>query len=146
MKTLLSLAALSAAVELTAAADDSRAIQGEYTIVSGEENGKALPADHFKGSLVRITKDEIIGVDKNQKQIFVTRYVIDASKTPHVLKMHGTSPEKADANGLIKKDGDTVTLIYALPGGKMPTEFKTGDRQNMFVLKPVGKGGKPRGK
>ena len=39
------------------------------------------------------------------------------------------------AKGLIEKKGDTVKLIYALPGGETPTEFKTKEKQLMFVLK-----------
>ena len=44
--------------------------------------------------------------------------------------------ETASTTGLIKKEGDTIVLIYALPGGKEPTEFKTkkGDKQQMFWL------------
>ncbi len=43
--------------------------------------------------------------------------------------------EEVTAKGLIEKDGDTVKLIYALPGGEMPTEFKTKEKQLMFVMK-----------
>jgi hypothetical protein len=41
--------------------------------------------------------------------------------------------------GLIASEGETVKLIYALPGGKAPTEFKTAEKQQMFVLKKVKK-------
>ena len=39
------------------------------------------------------------------------------------------------AQGLIKKAGDTVHLIYALPTGEIPSEFKTREKQLMFVMK-----------
>ena len=45
--------------------------------------------------------------------------------------------EDAVAKGLIEKDGDTVRLIYALPDGQTPTEFKTGEKQLMFVMKVI---------
>ena len=56
--------------------------------------------------------------------------------------MRSTAPKEAEAVGLVKREGDTVTLIYALPGGKPPTEFKTQERQNLFVLKRAIGGGK----
>jgi hypothetical protein len=48
-----------------------------------------------------------------------------------------SGPTKGEkARGLIEKRGNTVKLIYALPGGDMPTSFeKTIDKQMMFVLK-----------
>jgi hypothetical protein len=39
------------------------------------------------------------------------------------------------ARGLIEQEGETVRLIYALPTGEIPTEFKTKEKQLMFVLK-----------
>jgi hypothetical protein len=42
------------------------------------------------------------------------------------------------ADGLIERKGDTITLIYALPGGDLPTEFKTQGRQLMLTLRTLG--------
>jgi hypothetical protein len=39
------------------------------------------------------------------------------------------------ARGLIKKDGETLHLIYALPTEEIPTGFKTREKQLMFVMK-----------
>jgi hypothetical protein len=39
------------------------------------------------------------------------------------------------ARGLIQKEGNTVRLVYALPEGEIPTEFKTKEKQLMFVMK-----------
>ena len=38
------------------------------------------------------------------------------------------------SKGLIEPEGDRIKLIYALPNGQPPTDFKTGERQQMFVL------------
>ena len=42
------------------------------------------------------------------------------------------------ARGLVKKEGDTLHLIYALPAGEIPAEFKTREKQLMFVMKKEG--------
>jgi len=111
-------------------------LEGTYTIVSGEKNGQAIPADHFKNSVVRITGDVMTGTDREKKEFFACTYVLLNKREPWSLDMKSTSPKEGiDAFGLVKKDGDSLTIIYSLPGGEKPTEFKTKDNQHLFVLK-----------
>jgi len=151
MRKLLSFAALCCGVGLLsgpAAGQGKKKVEakleGSYTVVSGEENGKAVPAEKVKGSVVRFTSDTILGTDKDKKEFFAAKYTLDTAKTPWTIRMTSTAPKEAEAVGLIKKEGDTVTLIYALPGAPAPTEFKTKDRQNMFVLKAMDAAGKEK--
>lgn len=112
---------------------------GDYTITAGEKNGKQTPSEEIKDVTVRIAKNAITTFDKDRKQLYAATYKLDASKKPWRITMTATiSPAKGDgtvSEGLIEKEGDTVRLIYALPKGKAPTEFKTGDQQQMFTLK-----------
>jgi len=117
-------------------------LDGGYTIVSGEEDGKAVPADRIKGAIVRFNGDTITGTDKDKKEFFAAKFTVETDKKPWVIKIRSTEPKAADASGLIKKEGDTVTLIYAKPGGAMPTEFKTKENQHLFVLKALKPGDK----
>lgn len=111
-------------------------LEGDYTIESGEKDGKAIPADHFKGSIVQITASAITGTDKDRKEFFACTYTLDGKTEPWTIRMKSTSPKTGEeAMGLVKRSGDTVTLIYALPGGDMPSNFKTKEKQHMFVLK-----------
>jgi uncharacterized protein (TIGR03067 family) len=137
--------------------DGKTTLDGTYVIVSGERDGKAIPKEHFDGSAIKITGTTIVGTDKDKKEFYATTYTLDTSKTPWQIGMTTTAVkkdatdkdakkdaekgkdlkegEKQSTTGIIKVDGDTVTLAYALPGGKPPTEFKTGDKQQMFVMK-----------
>ena len=113
---------------------------GGYTIVSGEKYGIPEPAERIEGTTVRIALDAIVVMDKDKKEVYAQTYKIDTTSTPWtiVLKSKITpykTGEDTVAKGLIQKDGDTVKLIYALPGGEMPTEFKTKEKQLMFVMK-----------
>ncbi|MDY3559741.1 TIGR03067 domain-containing protein [Gemmata sp. JC673] len=110
-------------------------LDGGYTIVSGQKDGKAIPEGEIKGSLVRFTGDKIVGTDKDKKEFFAATYTIDKAKTPWAIKMTSHQPKESTANGLIKKEGDTITIVYALPGGETPKEFKAGEKQHLFVLK-----------
>jgi uncharacterized protein (TIGR03067 family) len=137
--------------------DANKMLQGTYSIVSGERAGKPIPKEQIDGSMIQITDKAIVGTDKDKKEFYASTYTLDASKSPTVITMTLTAEgdsrdrgEKKDAEkgkadqstdaqktavGLIKLDGDTVTLVYALPGGQPPTEFKAGENQQMFVLK-----------
>lgn len=154
-KLLPILAVFAAACGLATAEDKTKpgdkppALNGTYTIVSGEENGKAIPKERIEGALVVFTDKTVVGTDKDKKEFFSSTYTVDSSKTPWVITMtdasRGAKPddkkpaEKQSATGLIKVDGEMVTVIYALPGGKAPTEFKTADMQQMFVMKRADK-------
>ena len=123
-------------------------IEGAFNIVSGERDGKAIPEAEIKGSMFRIADRKVIGTDKDRKEFFAATYVVNTAKKPWKIDMKSDAPTKATPEGnapkentpvpgLVKKEGGTLTLIYALPGGDAPTEFKTKERQQMFVLKNI---------
>lgn len=123
-------------------------IEGAFNIVSGERDGKAIPEAEIKGSMFRIADRKVIGTDKDRTEFFAATYVVDTAKKPWKLDMKSDAPTKATPGGnapkenvaypgLVKRDGWTVTLIYALPGGDAPTEFKTKEKQQMFVLQNI---------
>lgn len=125
------------------------ALEGVFNIVSGERDGKAVPEEEIKGAMVRIAQGKLICTDKDRTEFFAAKYTVDATKTPWKIALttedgtEGTAGEtkpKATAvttTGLVKRDGTSLTLIYALPGGEAPTEFKTKAKQQMFVLKSL---------
>ena len=116
---------------------------GGYTVVAGEKYGEKEATERIEGTTVRIAEDAIVVLDKEKKEVYVQTYKIDTASTPWKITMKSKvtpykqekGSEEAVAHGLIEKDGDTVKLIYALPGTPAPTEFKTKSKQLMFVLK-----------
>lgn len=118
---------------------------GGYTIVGGERYGEKISAERIEGTTVRIAKDGIIVLDKEKKEVYAQTYTIDSSKTPWSITLkskitpYTKGNEETTAKGLIEKKGDTVRLIYALPGGEMPAEFKTKEKQLMFEMKNTSK-------
>ena len=133
------LLALSLHAEEKGGKLDAKSLEGTYTITKGEHDGKALPPDHFKGSVVTFTKSKIYGTDKNTKEFFSTEYTLDTSSSPAMIKMKGTAPKKDNADGVIEMSGDTIRICYALPGGETPTKFEAGVKQNCFTLKRIDK-------
>ena len=111
-------------------------LKGIYTIVRGEKDGKVIPAERIKGSVVTFTEKKVYGTDKDRKEVFAASYTLDTSRKPWVIHMTSGGPKKTEkADGIIEVDGDTLRVCYALPGGKTPTSFKAGQKQHCFVLK-----------
>jgi uncharacterized protein (TIGR03067 family) len=112
-------------------------LAGSYVIVSGEKEGLKEPEDRIKGTSVTFTKDAVVVVDKEKKEVFSAFYKLNSTKNPCDITMTSRVEASAGdiARGLIQKEGDTVRLIYALPTGEIPTEFKTKPKQLMFVMK-----------
>ena len=152
MTRMLTMAALAAGclVGLTTLADDKPTAKiggapadllGGYTIVAGERYGEKEPAERIEGTTVRIADDAIVVLDKDKKEVYVQTYKMDTTSIPWKITLkskvtpYQQKGEETEAKGLISKEGDTVKIIYALPGGEMPTEFKTKAKQLMFVLK-----------
>lgn len=138
------LLAFSAGVLFLAAAQSGEVtppginLIGTYVLISGEKDGKEIPAEHIKGSRVTFTKDRIVGTDKDSKETYVATYKLFVDKKPFVIDMVSVTPSKGDkAPGLLEKDGDTVKIIYSVRGAPAPTEFKTKADQHLFVLKLV---------
>jgi uncharacterized protein (TIGR03067 family) len=141
--TLLVFAGASGRADTQLARPADLVLDGTYTVVSGEKGGNPVPDEKIKGSVVKFTKDTIVGTDKDRKEFFSAKFSLDTSATPAQIKMNATTPKEASALGLIKKENGVVTIVYALPGSPAPTEFKTKEGQHLFVLKPAPAGEKP---
>jgi uncharacterized protein (TIGR03067 family) len=113
---------------------------GRYTITSGEKEGSKEPEERIKGTTVTFTKETVIVADKDKKEIYSASYKLDTTTTPPQITMTSRVKDSAGeiARGLIQQDKDddkVVRLVYALPTGEIPTEFKTKEKQLMFVMK-----------
>jgi uncharacterized protein (TIGR03067 family) len=116
-------------------------LAGTYTILSGERDGNAIPPAEIEGATVVVTPTKIMGTDKDKKEFFSATYTLDATKTPAAIAMTSSMPDKGgkmkeiSTTGLVKWDMDKVTIVYALPDGDTPTEFKAGKGQHLFVMR-----------
>ena len=149
---LTAVAALLAAGLGTGTADDNKdqskkdkskdgaaSLVGEYVIVSGEREGQKEPPERVKGTRVRFTDKAVAVYDMSKKQTYAATYQLDTTKKPWSITMTAvTGRQKGEmARGLIEKQGKTVRLIYALPGGDLPTRFATKPKQLLFVMKSL---------
>ena len=121
--------------------DKAPDLSGRYVIVAGEKAGRKEPEERVKGTSVQFTRDTITVFDKDKKQTYYATYKLDAGTTPWRITMRATAaPNKVIvSHGLIERRGDTVRLIYSLPGNDPPKGFKTAEGQLMFVMRAMKK-------
>ncbi len=118
-------------------ADQPKAdLTGEYRIVGGERNGASIDQNELNNAAIIISDTTIIAYDNERKEMFAATYTIETKRTPWQITMISTkAPEVGQvAKGLIRAEQDKIELVYALPNGQTPTDFKAGERQQMFVL------------
>lgn len=118
---------------------DENPLLGEYIMVSGEDNGETVPEERIRGNIVRITDDTITAVDEKDQEIYVAKYKLDTSSTPHKISMTiagGPRGKKGDkAEGIVEVKGKDLFLAYSYDGAEVPKDFKsTGKKQLMFKL------------
>jgi uncharacterized protein (TIGR03067 family) len=142
-----SLALTLAFATTSARAQNVGNLQGTYKLVSGEKGDMPVPSNHLDG-VVRITKDTMTLHDKDNNEIYVIHYETEPTKDAARLTMTVTRSSwptavGSKAHGLIKAQGNKVTMIYDLKSGEYPSDFHPkGDNQLLFVMERTSEGAK----
>jgi uncharacterized protein (TIGR03067 family) len=139
---LLGCAVVLALIPVVSADDKGTAatqkIDGTYSVVAGERDGKPMADADVQKCIVKITASAISGTDKDGKEFLNATYAMDetkqdaAGKTCHIIMK--TSDGKA-YQGMCEKTADGLKVVYQMAGGEAPTEFKTKEKQVLLVLK-----------
>lgn len=136
--TKLAAAFLALAVVLTPTAfgDDKAKLDGRYSVVSGERDGKAMEAKDIEGCVLTVNGDKIIATGKDGKEFLNCTFTADESKKPCVVTLKGTGSNAGKTwLALSEKTADGFRVIYQMEGGEAPTDFKTKEKQVLLVLK-----------
>jgi len=127
MRTLLALGFVLGVIGLTTAADSKDPTTGKWIIESVTRDGKANAA--FKGA-VRAHADGnyTLTPSKESKAPATTgTYTLDTTKSPIAIDMKpkGGTYDGKTLLGIVKVDGDTMTICFAEPGKPRPTKFES---------------------
>lgn len=133
------------ALFLVGAARDDAAVKkemalldGDWSMVSGEASGQALPAEAVKSGK-RVAKDGETSITINGNVLFKAKFTIDPTKKPKTIDYAMTDgPTKGKTHlGIYELDGDTVKFCFAAPGNERPTDFtaKEGSGRTLSAWK-----------
>lgn len=143
MKKLLAVLAigllLGADDKKDAAKKDLDALQGEWTLASGERNGEKIPEDVAK-SLKRTVQGNKSTVTRDGETLAQGTVTLDPTQKPKAIDV---KLEGADTviKGIYELSGDTFKICYGGPGEERPKEFtaKEGSGHTLGVWKKVKK-------
>jgi uncharacterized protein (TIGR03067 family) len=114
------------------------ALEGEWSMVSGERDGQALAEDIVKTGK-RVSKDGETAVSFGDTVYMKAKYTIDATKTPKTIDYEVIDgPFKGKKQlGIYKIEDDKATFCFAAPDKDRPTKFesKAGSDQILSVWK-----------
>src|SRR5262249_51939298 len=113
-------------------------LQGEWAMVSGEIDGKAMPEEFLKGAKRTAKGDETTIVISGQVFMKAT-FTIDPAKKPKTIDYtmtEGFTKGKKQL-GIYEIEGETVKFCFASPGKDRPKEFtaKEGSGNTLSVWK-----------
>jgi uncharacterized protein (TIGR03067 family) len=117
-------------------------LEGEWSMVSGEIDGQAMPAE-FAKTAKRVAKGGETTVTINGQLFMKAKFTIDPAKTPKAIDYTFTGGPTAGKTqyGIYELDGDTVKFCFASPGQDRPAEFTTkpGSGRTLSVWKRTAK-------
>jgi uncharacterized protein (TIGR03067 family) len=111
-------------------------LAGEWSMVSGEADGQAMPKELVKTGK-RVAQDGETTILIGGQVYFKAKFSIDPAKKPKAIDYvmtEGLTKGKTHL-GIYELDGDTVKFCFAAPGKERPTEFtaKEGSQRTLSV-------------
>ena len=124
MRLLLTLGLFTLALNATATDNLKDPTNGKWVIESVTRDGKA--EDGLKGAS-RVHDSGKYTITPAGKAEITGTYNVDLSKSPAAIDMKPASGGFKDKTlqGIVKVDGDTMTIAFAAPGKDRPTTFES---------------------
>jgi uncharacterized protein (TIGR03067 family) len=104
----------------------AKSLEGSWACVTVETGGERKPDDVAKQLRLTLTAVRY-KTEFGEQVLFDSTYTVDLAKSPAEIDIIGTEGEfkgKA-ALGLLKLEGDTLTMCYVMPGGMRPSGFES---------------------
>jgi uncharacterized protein (TIGR03067 family) len=114
---------------------DAKNLVGTWSCTSAVVDGKPL-ADEMARQLVLTLTADRYKTERGDQVLFDSTYSIDASKNPTQIDMIGTEGDLKGkpAFGILKLDGDSLTMCYTMPGKDRPAAFESQPQSGVFLV------------
>jgi len=115
-------------------AKDDDTLQGTWLPAVAELGGKPFP-DEVRKSMKLVIKDDKYTVTVGEK-VDQGTVKLNPKTKPKAMDITGTDgPNKGKTfPAIYERDGDTLRICYDLSGKGYPTEFKTGEGTQLFLV------------
>jgi uncharacterized protein (TIGR03067 family) len=113
---------------------DLAALEGEWTMVSGERDGQPIPGEYLKSGK-RVFKDGEVTVTFGDRLLMKAKVTVDPGKKPKTIDYDVTDGffKGKKQLGLYEIDGDTAKFCFANPDAERPTDFTTKEGSGRTV-------------
>jgi uncharacterized protein (TIGR03067 family) len=113
----------------------AKQIIGSWNCASATIDGRPLGEETVKQLRLTLTADRYKS-QRGDQVLFDSTYTLDTSKTPATIDMIGTEGELKgkSAPGIVKLDGDVLTMCYVMPGKERPTAFDSQPQSGAFLV------------
>jgi uncharacterized protein (TIGR03067 family) len=115
-------------------------IQGEWQMTKAIRGGQAEQPEKVNGTAIVIKDTTLLVREAGRKRNEDARFTLDANKTPAAIDLMPVDPKDGNGRGItvegiIKIEGDTLTLCFPHGGGgKRPTQFVSDRGSNLSLL------------
>jgi uncharacterized protein (TIGR03067 family) len=108
--------------------------QGSWVIAEAELGGKMFP-EEIRKAIKLVIKDDKYTVTAG-KSVDQGTVKLDPKAKPKAMDITGTEgPNKGKTiQAIYERDGDTLKVCYDLTGTSRPTEFKTKEGTQLFLV------------
>lgn len=135
---LVAAAALTAVVPSGATSEDApnvskklvEALKGKWQLTSRIADGAESDADLVKNRTM-VVGDGKYTLYNGKDEFLTTSFKVDATKKPHHFDL--PDPDQQEL-GIIKLDGDTLTICIGPKGGPRATEFKSPEGKDWVLV------------
>jgi uncharacterized protein (TIGR03067 family) len=132
------VAVLAASVAAHARGEEAvnaKNLVGTWTCVSAVIDGKPLAGETAGQLRLTLTPDRY-KTERGDQVLFDSTYKVDVTKSPAQIDMIGTEGDLKDkaALGILKLDGDMLTMCYVMPGKERPAAFESQPQSGAFLV------------
>jgi uncharacterized protein (TIGR03067 family) len=113
----------------------TKQIAGSWTCSSAVIDGRPLADETARQLQLTLTADRYKS-QRGDQVLFDSSYTLDTRKNPAQIDMIGTEGDLKGkiAPGILKLDGDTLTMCYVMPGKERPTAFDSQPQSGAFLV------------